>query len=691
MLGSPWMLMGIAAAALIALAHRLFRQPARKLPFAALRFLPSSEQDPVAPNSWQDLGLMALRLSLWGLLAAALARPHCAVQQDLPVFQGPQAAFIVVDAGARSHHMVQGRSIWKRSLQKARDLVQALPAGSWVHLTALEPSFTQVQPGMDRTQALAILSSWEQAQAERGPFARQSVLELSASYDALQDAKAKAPASLSTIGYFIGEPTSAFHQQCPRTGAGLDRWICLGAYEDTKIQPPPHQLALSTLQLSAKKQVGRSTFELHSSIRDFGRLGQTSQDVEVQWFIDDIPIQRQKVSLEQGRGEASWYYGLTDNDPHRVRAEIVGSDAFGLDNKVEAWLTHDKPLRVLLVDGDPSEQRAQDEVFLLATALKQAFKNRGLSLRAIDPAQFQSLLQESPKGPEHTDVIVLANVSALSPEASGRLQSWVEGGGGLWMTAGSRIDASVYNQRFEALLPLLLRSANSAQPKPLELAAPSATHPLFSAFLDPTALRGGHTHRLYLLEPDPKREASVALSFANGAPALVTRQVQAGRVAWWSTSIDRAWTDLVLHPGFVPLGESIINWLAKDEDAHASSELRRVVAGTPVTLSSKQRVQIKGPLRSGVQSLDPETPFRPRILGLYESTRGGTKHPHRFVATLDPKASPPPQGASVAATPQQDDAVTSARSFRPIWRYLWPLIAIALVTESLLRMLRLRR
>lgn len=693
MLQSPWMLLGVGAAIFIALAHRLFRQPARKVQLSSLRLLPPSQDEPVAPRSWQDLALMALRLSLWTLLALALARPHCSVTRDIQVYEGPQAALVVVDAGARTHHRVQGTTLWEHTIQQSIDLIDALPSGSWIALTALEPTMTQVVIGPDKAQAKATLRAWEQA-GKRGDLARQSALDLTAIQEPLAELGAQAPQSLPKVAYFIGEPGQGASTRCPQGDPqdpeGIRQWICIPSVKPDRIAPPGAQYAITDLTIDARKAEGGSTYALKAEIQNLGVSTPNNQELELQWFIDDRPMQRQRVTLTQGRGQARWYYGVPGTTPMRVRAQLRSADAFALDDKQERWLQKARPLQVLLVDGDPSEQREHDEVYLLATALQQAFKRRGISVRGIDPAQFQAMLEASAPDPTNLDVIVLANVNALNEQESQRLEQWVQKGMGLWFTAGSRIDAKAYNQHFDALLPLLLRSGSSSSDPALRLRAPELTHPLFASFLDPSALLGGETRRLFLLEPGPKRKAKVALRFSNGAPALVTRQVGEGRVAWWSTSIDRAWTDLVLHPGFVPLVEAVLQWLVGEANAGASSQREVVPVGTKLNLSSTQRVQVQGPHPKDSGWLDPGQVFRPARVGLYQSSRGQGRHHHRFSAALDPKVGIPPRPSQPQAS-KATPSVRKAQSYQPVWAYLWPLIALALVSEGVLRMLRLRR
>lgn len=679
------MLLGLGAAIFIALAHRLFRQPAPDVKLASIRLLPQSEQEPVRARRWQDLPLMALRLLLWALLVLTLARPSCPVQEDIEVYQAPQAAFIVLQADARSHHIVEQKPLWQHTLSRANTLIDALPSGSFIYLAALTAKLEPRYIGSDKGAAKALLQAWASG-SEQEELVRQSQRSLPSFFPDISKARGQSPAGLPQIAYFIGEAQT----HCPRQGsAGLAEWICLRAHQDAKLTPPETQLAITDLEVITKSARSEPTLEFVATIKNYGTRKHLDKPLEIAWYIDGQLRQSQRVSLVAGTASATWFFGNKDNKVHRVRVQLRQDDAFLLDNHQERWVAQEQAISVLLVDGDPSEQREHDEIYLLAKALEQGFPKQGISIRGTDPAQFDALLKKHPKDRPDYDLVVLANANALSAEQGQVLEGWVKQGLGLWLTAGSRINAQDYNQSLDALLPLRLRSTSATAQGKLELSAPDASHPIFSSYIDPMSLAGGQTRRVFLLEPDPRRDASVALHFANGAPALVTRTVEKGRVAWWSTSIDLAWTDLVLHPGFVPLSRAIISWLAKGEESQFHSPNPQSYVGHPRTLSSSQRIKVQGPKQ--VQWVAPATEFLPERIGLYEGTKPNAKRSHHFAAMLDPAASPPPTGAKPAKASKTRAKRGGVRSYLPIWPYLWPLVALALVVETLLRMLRLSR
>jgi hypothetical protein len=68
--------------------------------------------------------------------------------------------------------------------------------------------------------------------------------------------------------------------------------------------------------------------------------------------------------------------------------------------------------------------------------------------------------------------------------------------------------------------------------------------------------------RYALLEPTPAAATEVLLRYEDGAPALVERQVGDGRVLWFTTTVDRDWTDLPIRTAYLPFVRHVVDYLA---------------------------------------------------------------------------------------------------------------------------------
>jgi len=213
--------------------------------------------------------------------------------------------------------------------------------------------------------------------------------------------------------------------------------------------------------------------------------------------------------------------------------------------------------------------RYDDELFYLSAALRPGDRSdSGAVLTAVveDELAKRSL--------DDFDVVVLANVAALPRAVVARLRQWVEGGGGLWLTVGDRVDVAEYEARMAPLLPQnlsgqvdLVHGARGGERsgRALRLAKLELDHPIFSVFPAQAAgLSGASFSRIVLLGPTTDVTSRRVLArYDNGTAALVQADAGKGRLLLYTSTIDRDWNDLPIHPGFVPFVQQAARHLAR--------------------------------------------------------------------------------------------------------------------------------
>jgi hypothetical protein len=205
-------------------------------------------------------------------------------------------------------------------------------------------------------------------------------------------------------------------------------------------------------------------------------------------------------------------------------------------------------LNVLLVDGEPGTEPLTGEVDFLRAAL--APKTDGtpqIRAKVVAGPRFNA---ESIQG---QSLVVLANVDRLTPEQLAFLSRFVEGGGGLLITLGDRVDAEFYNDRLGpsglGWLPArLLERKGPAHPEPSTFSGP-----LMSGFAigeDPV-LKTCEIASYVRLEPLPGTAVTARLS--TGDPWLVEKPMGKGRVLLVASALDAEGGTLPVNPDFVPL------------------------------------------------------------------------------------------------------------------------------------------
>jgi hypothetical protein len=190
--------------------------------------------------------------------------------------------------------------------------------------------------------------------------------------------------------------------------------------------------------------------------------------------------------------------------------------------------------------------------------------------------------------------VLLLNVPAPSNEDAARLASFVEAGGGLFVSMGDQVDPDAYNSRLGAVLPRALRVVRTsveredpdADTKAAKLAQVQVEHPLFSPFTGRAeeGLVGARFYRYMLLEADgpaASGASQVLATYEDGAPAVAVARKSKGRVALFTSTVDRDWSDFSIRTSFLPLMQRFAAYLTGSLEER---EEQRVRVGESVTL-----------------------------------------------------------------------------------------------------------
>jgi hypothetical protein len=285
--------------------------------------------------------------------------------------------------------------------------------------------------------------------------------------------------------------------------------------------------------------------------------------------LDGAEVARGFVDVPAG-GRARKRFVTSVSGGARQAEVVIDHDAFPLDDRRACRVEASRGLRVLLVDGDPRTVRTEDEVFFLEAALRAGGSNFSVTTVLPDDLGNRDLASYG--------AVFMANVARPNATVAAAITRYVEGGGGLFISVGDRVDADSWNQTMNKVLPqpLGLKRSAAAPPgarpegetvdlRPAERLAPiDRRHPLLAAF--PARGEGLASARFFqflLLAPVPEAPGRrIVLRYENGAPALVDAEVGRGRVLLLTTSVDREWTDLPIRPGFLPLVQEAARYLA---------------------------------------------------------------------------------------------------------------------------------
>lgn len=694
--GAPSLLLGLLAAAIPWLVHLIGKRRATPVRFAAMQLLLRSEKRVSARRRLREILLLLARTAIAAALPLIFARPFTERAADVPAASlDAQSAVIVLDDSASLRRGRGGGMLFEQVKDKARALARQFPSDSELAVVLTShgssPPLAELTP--ERSRVLQMLEgiACSARPADFTAAMRRASLILAGS-----------PREKRRI-FLLTDLQAAGWED----GTGLPEKNAPEVIVIDVAPTPWDNRAVVDLRAEPAVEGGLGGVSVTAEIADFTASG--SQNVGVTLKIDGNVVTKGFVDIPAGgRAKKRFLHTLPagSGSAHDIEVEI-DDDAFRLDNRRLAHLELARTLRALIINGDARTVDKEDEPYFVQRALEAGDHGATLTTVVADDVPLDGL-------GAYTAIFVL-NVGQPSPPLATALVRFVEGGGGLFLSVGSRVEAAIWNERLGKVLPQPLTVVRTASAipgthagetiddRPAERLGPmDRRHPLLSHFqAQGDGLSSARFFKYMLLEPVPdSSDRSVVLRFESGAPALVERSVGKGRVLLFASTVDREWTDLPIRPGFLPLVRESARRLVGASDSEASPALLVGQTRELPLAADDRRLEITKPDGS-VWVAKNDRPGAPRTVGfadtdepgLYRVSAAGpdgalTPRPgDAFVVNVDTRESNP---ARLAADKRPDRVQLAASGGQPprrkveLWHALAGVMVLIVLFESIL-------
>lgn len=693
---APVMLVGAAGLAIPLIIHLIGRRRAKTVRFAALDFLIASNRKTARRLQLREILLLAVRALVCLAIPLALAKPYASCTQQGPaVERGPQAAVLIIDNSFAMDYAFPGENrLLSRAKEQAASILEQLgPEADIAVLLSAEGADSPAELSRDH---IRLRDTIDEVEAVARPADTTTALRRAWQLLASSNHERQTVFLMSMMA------ASGFRDEAPWPPGGGPRLTIVNVADDT----PRANLAVVDAIVERDPDSGTRGIQVTSELANYGDA--VVEDHGISLRIGDRVVARGLVTLRPGERAKKRFLATLPAGARSADVIVeLDSDPLAVDNRryVRAQLREE--IRVLLVNGDPHTVRHDDELFYLEAALRpgdRADSGTTLTTATIDG------LDEITLG--DFDVIILANARAMSETRVATLNAWVRDGGGLLIAPGDNVDADAYNARMQPLMPQTLRDpidtvygSRGAERagRALRLTKWDADHPVFAVFAkDAPGLREAVFTKVMLLGPTTRvDERKVLARYTNGAAALVEARSGNGRLMFFTSTVDRDWNDLVIHPGYLPLMQQVVRHLARKQSRRDKQPVL-VGRSTVVRVASDDtRIEIHGPANiravlegdalTGRKTVRFSETAAPGFYRVHATSENGNQH-HRsetdFAVNLDPRGSDlravdadmlPTSGGATIGKP----AATHKRRVE-----LWHAIAVGLIllllTESIL-------
>jgi uncharacterized membrane protein len=556
---SPLFLIGVLAAAIPLIIHLSRSRRTKKMRFSTTRFFTDQFLRSYRMSRLKEVLLLVCRMALCGLLATALARPLFLPKGQAFLAGGSRCVVLVMDNSASMGYVEDGKTLLDRARDAARDVLGGLRQGDTASVVlagrradgpeALFPEPTpdpgDVRQAVDALTAAPLGTDLSRAVARAETIARASnaaskeVYVLSDLQDSgweLDAADTAAEGSPDVLFFFV-------HVR-PKKVANV---------------------AITALQYATARPTVGVPFAIRPHLAVQGDQGDSCT---VSLVVDGKKVGERRVDRNRsGRWVVPrFYHTFTTGGWHAGHVEVQ-DDALPLDNRrYFAFEVHDS-VRVLAVDGAPSDVPRLDELFFLKAALTVGPDGKGpVRLDVVGTPDLASA--DLAKYP----LVIVANAEALPAPAVEKLEDFVDRGGSLLFFLGDRVNAPSYNQGLTGpnrlhggLLPGTLKAVegNPAGDEGFAFVGEvDYDHPALAAFAEPkfADLAGVSFKALWGVEPG---SSAVLMRTNNGRPLLCEKAFGKGRVVLFASTCDRDWTNFPVRPAFLPWVHRLVGYLAQ--------------------------------------------------------------------------------------------------------------------------------
>jgi len=531
---SPWFLAGLAAIALPLWLHLLRQFKRTPQPFSSLMFFERRVQSSVRHRRLRYLMLLALRLALLVLLALAFANPF--VMRSTAAQNRRKLTVLAID---RSFSMrAAGRM--EKAKDEARRLISALPSGFLAQVAALDSHLETLTAFESDRRALNAAVDTVTANDQASSYG-----ELARALRLMNKT-----ANMQIEAHFIGDMQRS---SLPSKG-----------FIDLQLEPG------TTLELHSVAQAKTENWAVENvtvaaQIYDPKRSRLTATVAGWQ-----TPAATRQVSLVlNGRVVASKSVTVPANS--RAQVEFLGFDVPYGANRGE--------IRI-----EPHDSLPRDDVYPFA--VEHADPHRVLFLyaggrgregfyykAAMESSSNTGLLVDQAPMEEVANLdltkfvfVVLSDPGECETQASQKLRSYVERGGGILIAVGA-------NTARCGIVPVTdakVSSGNMTQSVGDVDAQSSAVS---------EAGRFENVQFLHTARVQPKTAAKMIAKFADGSPLLLEERIGEGRALTFAAMLDSSNSDFPLHASYLPFVVRSGLYLSG-----ASDSLSSAVVGTPATL-----------------------------------------------------------------------------------------------------------
>ncbi len=644
---NPFVLFGLAAAAIPILLHVFNLRKLQTIEFSTLSFLKELQKTKIRRLKLRQLLLLFLRILLVILIVLAFSRPTSkgSLSGSLAE-QAKTTAVILFDDSQSMTASDEKGELLQQAKNSTTSIINLLKDGDEVFLVKLSdvPSDGTKEIPSSRRNFPEIRSTLKDIKPSSIHRTIEDALRFASSLLASSNNFNKEVYVISDFQSGSLESKLSASKAAERLFAATTQFflVPLGKHELQNV-------AIESIEIP------NTIFEVHKPFVVKAKLvNHATSDVQnhvVSIYQDGIRVAQKGVDIRSGQSVETDFTLVPKHTGFLEGTIELEDDDLEFDNRRFFTVHIPEENRVLLI-GNSSD------LTYLRLALSTRLSDTSASLKMTESA----LDRLSTSLLSNIDVIVLSDPPELTSGQTSILKTYLQNGGGILIFPGAHTTVNAFNMSIAAALGLSTIAAVDSQfgtsqgtGLSVEFEKVDLRHPLFAGMFekDETKQSAGTLHSQRILESPrvlislrfiPTPHSKTVITLSNGYPFLIDERIDNGRALMFSVAANTKWSDLPLKGLFVPLIHRSLAYLVQepitdlslfvgDEKAiHIRSSVAPELTvtkpgGMEVLVNSQQRLKGKSMRFSGTD-----------LYGFY-SVKAGNLIIDKFAVNIDPDES----------------------------------------------------
>lgn len=563
---NPFVLFGLAAAAIPILIHLLNLRKLRIVEFSSLQFLKELQRTSIRRLKIRQIVLLVLRTLLVIALVLAFSRP--VLRGPLAGMVGTRAAtsvVILIDDSPSMSVRTEHGSLFTQATGAARDILTTVEANDKVHilsLSSLVGGLESVEPLPSVAAALAKVSQLTESQVSApvttGLRAARQILSTS-------------PAANAEV-FLITDGQATQFSMPP--GEAADSAVQLGdrthLYLITAPSGDEENAAVASAVVKSQLISLNNPVLLETTVRNFGN--HPMENTVVSLYLDGQRVAQQTATV-QSMGSMALQWAIIPKRVGYLEGYVqMEEDCLDADNR-RYFVIHVPGAARVLVTGPSSDAMRFPTLALtlagdtLVTGISSIHQALEQALPSLDMTAY--------------DVVLWCGPGIITPSTVDRLSQFVKSGGNLALFPGRTTDTRLYNDMLLAALGIpparVTQASAGGETERTDQSRPFLTfgqldyaHPVFAGMFDEPAGRKKsspsiESPRVYTaLGPKPAGGGHSIISLADGTSFLTEYKLGDGKILLFAVEPGLAWSDFPLKGIYAPLLHRSIAYLASE-------------------------------------------------------------------------------------------------------------------------------